>query len=63
MVVSASSALNTSEARAAPVIGKPSSGQMDCDVVAIKVDDVASSGYTADRVYVRRRPVDRSDLN
>jgi hypothetical protein len=35
-----------------------------CDVVAIKVDDVAAGGYTADRAtYARRRPADRSDLN
>ena len=35
-----------------------------CDVVAIKVEDVAAGGYTADRArHVRRRPVDHSDLN
>jgi hypothetical protein len=36
-----------------------------CDVVAIKVEDVAAGGYTADRAAVRdrRRPDSRSDLN
>ena len=35
-----------------------------CDVVAIKVDDVAAGGYAAiEQLYARRRPVDRSDLN
>ena len=34
-----------------------------CDVVAIKVDDVAAGGYTAiAQLYARRRPLDRSDL-
>src|SRR5450631_1428106 len=35
-----------------------------CDVVAIKVDDVAASGYAADRATtVKRRRDNRSDLN
>ena len=36
-----------------------------CDVVAIKVEDVAASGYAADRAtgYDRRRPDGQSDLN
>jgi hypothetical protein len=32
-----------------------------CDVVALRVEDVAPSGYAVDRARVRRRPVDRSD--
>jgi hypothetical protein len=35
-----------------------------CDVVAIRVEDVAASGYTADRATVRqKKPGGRSDLN
>jgi hypothetical protein len=35
-----------------------------CDIVAIKVDDVAASDTPQiAQLYVRRRPVDRSDLN
>jgi hypothetical protein len=34
-----------------------------CDVVAIKVEDVAASGYTADRATVRQRKTGPSDLN
>jgi hypothetical protein len=35
-----------------------------CDVVAIKVEDVAAGGYTADRATINRRRLDsRSDLN
>src|ERR1700730_15831615 len=35
-----------------------------CDVVAIRVEDVAASGYTADRATVRQRKPDTpSDLN
>jgi hypothetical protein len=35
-----------------------------CDVVAIKVEDVAASGYTADRAMVRQKKKDgQSDLN
>jgi integrase len=30
-----------------------------CDVVAIKVDDVAAGGYTADRAIVRQKKTDR----
>jgi hypothetical protein len=30
-----------------------------CDVVALKVDDVASSGYAADRASVRQRKTER----
>jgi hypothetical protein len=33
-----------------------------CDVVAIRVEDVAASGYAADRATVdRRKPAGRSD--
>jgi hypothetical protein len=35
-----------------------------CDVAAIRVEDIAAGGYTADRATVRRRkPGDLSDLN
>jgi hypothetical protein len=35
-----------------------------CDVVAIKVDDVAAGGsLRIAQPYARRRPADRSDLN
>ena len=35
-----------------------------CDVVAIRVEDVAAGGYTADRATVRqRKPGGPSDLN
>jgi hypothetical protein len=35
-----------------------------CDVVAIRVEDVAAGGYTADRATVRqRKPGGRSGLN
>jgi hypothetical protein len=30
-----------------------------CDVVAIKVDDVAAGGYTTDRATVRRKKTSR----
>jgi hypothetical protein len=33
-----------------------------CDVVALKVDDVAASGYTADRATVRQQKTGWSDL-
>src|SRR5881296_3247192 len=31
-----------------------------CDVVTIKVEDIAASGYTADRAMVRRKKTGRS---
>lgn len=34
-----------------------------CDVVPLKVDDVAPSGYTADRASVRQKKGGRSNLN
>jgi len=35
-----------------------------CDVIAIRVEDVAAGGYTADRATVRQRKPDTpSDLN
>jgi hypothetical protein len=35
-----------------------------CDVVAMRVEDVAAGGYTADRATVRqRKPAGPSDLN
>jgi hypothetical protein len=36
-----------------------------CDVIAMRVKDVAAGGYTADRATVRdrRKPDGRSDLN
>jgi hypothetical protein len=35
-----------------------------CDVVAIRVEDVAASGYAADRAMVRQKKTGRrSDLN
>jgi hypothetical protein len=34
-----------------------------CDVVAIKVDDIAAGAPLIARPYARRRPADRSGLN